>query len=310
MRDWMTVPCDWRRPDVHGAWQLVWCDRCAFGQVAPRPDPADIPAFYDLARYYTHSATETGRIDMRPGLGDRALLALAWRLDRGTEPDALWWQRLPPAGARRVLEIGCGSGQNLERMQGLGLDLTGVEPDPNACAAARARGLDVHQGVAEALPPALGDERHDLVVLTHVLEHCHDPVQAMVQAAGRLTPGGRLVAEVPNNACTGARLAGAAWHWLDVPRHLNFFTDASLTALASRAGLRVERREWWGYARQLHPDWIATEAHAAAVFAGAARADRKRLARHRLRAMGLLAATALAGPQRRYDSVRLILRAA
>ena len=309
MQMWMSVPGDWRRPGVAGARRLVWCDDCGFGQVWPRPAAEDIPAFYDLARYYTHSATETGRIEARPGLGARLMLALAWRADRGVEPDARWWAALPPDGARTALEIGCGSGQNLDRLAGLGLDVAGVEPDAAACAAARGRGLAVWQGVAEALPDAVAARRFDLVVLTHVLEHCLDPAAALAQAAGRLAPGGRMVVEVPNNACAGARAAGACWHWLDVPRHLNFFTETSLRALVARTGLAVERVEWWGYARQFHPDWIATEAQAEAIFAGQAAADASRLARHRRRAWGLLARTLFAPAAQRYDSVRLILRA-
>lgn len=309
MRFWISVPCDWRRPGAPGAWRLVWCDGCRFGQVWPRPEPSGIAAFYDLARYYTHSVTETGRVEARPGLAARLMLALAWRADRGVEPDAAWWRDLPPDGAQSALEIGCGSGQNLERLAKLGLDLAGVEPDAAACAAARGRGLAVWQGVAEALPGPIAGRRFDLVVLTHVLEHCLDPAAALTQAAGRLAPGGRMVVEVPNNACAGAQAAGACWHWLDVPRHLNFFTEGSLRALVGRAGLTVERVEWWGYARQFHPDWIATEAQAEAVFTGLSAADAARLARHRQRAWGLLARTLLAPAARRYDSVRLILRA-
>ncbi len=309
MQPWLQVPCDWRRPGVAGAWRLVWCKACAFGQVWPRPAAGDIPAFYDLARYYTHSATETGRIESRPGLAARLLLALAWRADRGVEPDAAWWAALPPDGARTALEIGCGSGQNLERLAAQGLDVAGVDPDGAACAAARRRGLAVWQGVAEALPGPVAGQRFDLVVLTHVLEHCLDPAAALAQAAARLAPGGRMMVEVPNNGCAGAKAAGACWHWLDVPRHLNFFTESSLRALVGQAGLVVERVEWWGYARQVHPDWIATEAQAEAVFAGQATADAGRLARHRRRAWGLLARTLLAPAARRYDSVRLILRA-
>lgn len=305
----VSVPCDWRRPGLVGVWQLVWCDGCAFGQVWPRPAAADIPAFYDLARYYTHSATETGRVVALFGLSARLMLALAWRADRGAEPDAAWWRALPPEGAGTALEIGCGSGQNLERLAGLGLDVAGVEPDAAACAAARGRGLAVWQGVAEALPDPVAARRFDLVVLTHVLEHCLDPAAALAQAAGRLAPGGRMVVEVPNNACAGAKAAGACWHWLDVPRHLNFFTEASLRALVARAGLAVERVEWWGYARQFHPDWIATEAQAEAIFAGQGTVDAARLARHRRRAWGLLARTLFAPAAWRYDSVRLILRA-
>jgi hypothetical protein len=111
--------------------------------------------------------------------------------------------------------------------------------------------------------------------------------------------------EVPNNACEGRRRMGEAWRWTDAPRHLNFFTPESLVACAEKAGLRVKAVLFRGYVRQFLPDWIVDEARIRARLEGrgVCAADIARQVRH---SAALLAATAMAAPERKYDSVRIL----
>jgi SAM-dependent methyltransferase len=77
-----------------------------------------------------------------------------------------------------------------------------------------------------------------------VAYHCIDPVVALRNIADRLTPGGRLICEVLNQECLGARWAGIAWGHLDVPRQANVFTLGSLSRLIEQSALRVEEVQW------------------------------------------------------------------
>src|SRR6266850_3384010 len=113
----------------------------------------------------------------------------------------------------------------------------GVEPDPTARRVAAERGLEVYAGTAEELPPEIRHRAFDIVVFSHVLEHCLEPIRALQIAASRLKPNGVTVVETPNNEAAGCREAGSAWPWLDVPRHLNFFTAQSLRLACQAVGL-------------------------------------------------------------------------
>ena len=206
----------------------------------------------------------------------------------------------------RVQEIGCGDGDRMQTYAPfLSESVRGVEPDPRAVRVACERGLDVHQGTAEDLPDAIRDRRYDLIAFVHVLEHTLDPVLSLKNAGALLNAGGIMSIEVPNNACHGARMMGEAWRWLDVPRHLNFFTPDSLAACAEAAGLTVRAVLYRGYVRQFMPDWLVDEARIGAELQGrkASKADIDRQVRHSLR---LFARTALAKPAQKYDSVRVL----
>jgi SAM-dependent methyltransferase len=93
---------------------------------------------------------------------------------------------LLPLTGRRV-EIGVGTG----RFAGpLGIRL-GVEPALAMAARARARGIQVIRGVAQALP--LAGASVDVVLMVTVLCFLPDPLQALVEATRILKPQGQLV---------------------------------------------------------------------------------------------------------------------
>lgn len=127
----------------------------------------------------------------RAGLGTEverleAQAALAWPAE---EP---LLRALGIAGA--VLEVGCGPGALLERLEPLATRLLAVEPDAELAALARARvpAAEVLAGRAEALP--LADGSVDAAVARYVFQHLPDPAAAARELARVLRPGGVLAA--------------------------------------------------------------------------------------------------------------------
>ena len=95
-------------------------------------------------------------------------------------------------GARRVLEVGCGTGQWLARLVGDGRQLAGLDPSLEMLrrAKTRAAGAALVQGWGEALPFAAAS--WDAVYLVHVMHHLQDWHAGLVQARRVLAPGGVL----------------------------------------------------------------------------------------------------------------------
>jgi SAM-dependent methyltransferase len=139
---------------------------------------------------------------------------------------------LPPGARPRILDVGCGTGANLELLSRFG-DAAGVDISEEALAFCRGRGLaDVRRGAAESLPFA--DESFDLVTALDVVEHLDDDVAGLCEARRVLRPDGRALLYVP------------AFMWLwgvqdDVSNHRRRYTLPQLRAAVERAGLSVER---------------------------------------------------------------------
>lgn len=299
-RAWLTLPDDWRRPGA-GEWNLWWCDDCSYGWLNPRPDPAAIPAFYDV-EYYTHEKESDD--EAQRSLARKVVEHLAWRFDNETPFSPDWFSRWLPADDARAVDLGAGSGVYTQMLVGAGARVLAVETDPKARAVIEERGIDAVDGLCENLPDSVPRDSFDLALLSHVLEHTLRPDIALQQCASTLKKGGVLVVEVPNNEAAGLSRAGPCWHWLDVPRHLNFFTRPSLVAAIERAGLTIEHVEYRGYTRQFQQGWLEAEQKITGILQpGPTPRFATGLGQARL-----LARTALAPASRKYDSIRVVAR--
>jgi SAM-dependent methyltransferase len=101
-------------------------------------------------------------------------------------------------GCNRILEVGCGTGAFLERIEReLKVRPEGVELSSSAANAAIAKGLCVSQkDLEELLITSRGS--YDAVCAFQVLEHVSDPLGFLQSTIKLLKPGGKLIIAVPN----------------------------------------------------------------------------------------------------------------
>src|SRR5689334_14686643 len=187
-----------RMYDAPGTWGHRRCPApgCGVLWLDPMPRPEDLPSFY--RSYFTHGerppkadgpvrrlamAVRRGYLASRWGcgtgsglLGVLARLHPPWR----DELDLRAMHMAARPGAR-LLEVGCGNGDLLEGAAAHGWRAEGVDFDPAAVAAARARGLDVREGdLASGDYP---DGAFDAVAAVHLVEHVPDPRGFLAEAA-------------------------------------------------------------------------------------------------------------------------------
>ena len=102
----------------------------------------------------------------------------------------------PLVVGREVLEVGCGTGLVMDRLQYRCRRLQGLDISPGMAAKARERGHEVTVGGADALPFA--DESFDVVYSFKVLAHV-EPIRAALREVARvLRPGGLFVGDFYN----------------------------------------------------------------------------------------------------------------
>jgi ubiquinone/menaquinone biosynthesis C-methylase UbiE len=95
-----------------------------------------------------------------------------------------------------VLEVGCGTGLVLERIASFAKSARGIDLSPGMLEKARARGLDVSEASATALP--FPDESFDVTCSFKVLAHVPDIEKALSEMARVTRPGGMVLAELYN----------------------------------------------------------------------------------------------------------------
>ena len=239
-----------------GQWTLWRCEACGCGYLDPRPTVGTIGLAY--AAYYTHeapddvflsSATRIGR--RLPALRNAYLNARFPAL--GLKPTLPWlgaWLKLfpetldlaerdvrhlpAPAENARLMDIGCGSGAFVKRARAMGYQAEGLEFDQSAVNSALAAGLPVHNG---ALPDTgLEADTYQVVTLSQVIEHVHDPLASFAEIHRILRPGGAFWLATPNMNAAGHQEFGPDWRGLEPPRHLVLFSAAGLEQALTRAG--------------------------------------------------------------------------
>ena len=99
---------------------------------------------------------------------------------------------LAPRADEAILDIGCGDGALTVRLVEGGAKVTGLEPDPDMAAAARARGLHV---VEQDAHEPFGEARFDAVFSNAALHWMRDVETVFVNAHRALKAGGRFAGE-------------------------------------------------------------------------------------------------------------------
>ena len=131
----------------------------------------------------------------------------------------------------KILDVGCGTGANLEMLANFG-EAEGVDVSDDALEFCKMKGLKAHKGLAEELP--FEDESFDIVTALDVVEHLDDDIAGLKEMHRVLKTGGKTLIFVP------------AFMWLwgvqdDVSNHRIRYTKKQIVERLQEAGFEIER---------------------------------------------------------------------
>ena len=156
-----------------------------------------------------------------------------------------------PLTAKRVLEVGCGSGSFAAYLKSQrSVEVVAIEAHPAAAEAARPRVDRLINANIEEAAPQLAGEQFDCVVFNDVLEHLVDPWAALSQIRPLLSDAGQVVASIPNMRyfpVLKELVLRGQWEYqqqgvLD-RTHLRFFTTHSMRQLFASTGFTIQTLE-------------------------------------------------------------------
>jgi SAM-dependent methyltransferase len=135
-----------------------------------------------------------------------------------------------PQSAIRILDVGCGTGANLEMLSQFG-KAEGVDVSDDALEFCRRKGLTVQKGLAETLPYA--DETFDITTALDVVEHLDDDIAGLKEcSASQNAAATRLSSSRVHVA------VGSAGRRFEPPYPLHEITDRRTP---EQAGYAIER---------------------------------------------------------------------
>jgi SAM-dependent methyltransferase len=150
-----------------------------------------------------------------------------------------------PATANRILDVGCGAGDNARMLAASGREVVGVtlSREEARLASPHCTRVIVADIETERLP--LEKDYFDVLLLSHVLEHLRDPAGALNNLLPFLKPGGAAVIAVPNMAHWRERWRFVKGDWSREETgpmdrtHLNFWSFHTATDVLERTPLQA-----------------------------------------------------------------------
>ncbi|MDZ8055080.1 MAG: class I SAM-dependent methyltransferase [Aulosira sp. ZfuVER01] len=137
-----------------------------------------------------------------------------------------------------VLEIGCGRGVFIDKMQQTGAICRGLELNESAAKRGREKGLDIFMETIEKHAKN-NFGKYDVVISFQVLEHVFNVREFLQSSIEVLKPEGKLIICVPNNDSFVKYAKG--WVTNMPPHHMGLWNEESLKSIQNLFPVKVTK---------------------------------------------------------------------
>jgi SAM-dependent methyltransferase len=206
---------------------LFTCKNCELVFTNPRPRIENLGQYYQSDKYYSHTSQQGG------------IIPFLYRKVKEINLKTKFSQVTAGTVIKKVLDIGCGTGDFLSVCKKSGMEISGVEPDPAARKLAKELlNVDILQPEQSVTFPA---SNFDLITMWHVLEHVTDLKMQISELSRLIKKGGKVVIALPVYESYDAEVYKEKWAAWDVPRHLYHFNKTVLFKMFQANGFKPDK---------------------------------------------------------------------
>lgn len=204
------------------------CKECGYVHIEPKPTEEHLKQLYEK-KYYE---------EIKPEFLYKSDDELEWERNFNSH----LYRRYKDFNikARKLLDIGCGTGDFAMLGKELGWNVLGVEPSKAASRIARSKGLQIFTEFFTR--QTVINRKFDVIHMANFLEHVVAPNNMVEMAHEILTPKGLLSIVVPNDDNELQSIAvdklGCGKYWKH-ETHINYFTFRTMRRLLEKNNFQV-----------------------------------------------------------------------
>lgn len=209
--------------------ELIYNSELQLYKTNPQPSEIELPEYYKSDDYISHTDANKSFFDK--------LYQTVKRITLKSKLNLI--DKYVVTNEKKLLDIGCGTGDFLLATQKKNWSVVGVEPNKNAADLANKK-LNSESQIYTSLDSLMNThQKFSIITLWHVLEHVPDYDQYITKIKTLLNPNGTLIIAVPNFNSFDAKYYKSYWAAYDVPRHLWHFSIFSITSIFSNHQMKV-----------------------------------------------------------------------
>lgn len=205
-------------------------------ETSPQPSEDKLGLYYKSEDYISHTDSKRNAFEKTyhfvKTIALKRKLKLVNSINRDTETVGITEEK-------KILDIGCGTGDFLKVAQDDQWEIVGIEPNDQARAIANKKCGKAAFDLSHL--STLDSHSFDVITLWHVLEHLPNLDKHIRIFESLLKSDGRLIIAVPNYKSLDANYYKKFWAAFDVPRHLWHFSQTSISRIVAKKNMEVER---------------------------------------------------------------------